>query len=120
MPRPREVHPLLKELAKLREAAGLRQADVSRLLGYNPRTVSNWERGDRMPDLWDLSAYAQLLDREVILRRPELPVSVALPVRQPSDRDGSGMLELPRRLQVRTLSQAPAMPRERSVEPVAA
>lgn len=41
------LHMLGDELAMLRAAAGLSQADLARQAGYSQRQVSRWERGDQ-------------------------------------------------------------------------
>lgn len=52
----------VEELARLRRAAGLRQADLAVTLGVHPTRISEWERGDLHPHPRHLLALARALD----------------------------------------------------------
>ena len=49
-----EQRKLRKLLRQIRQGAGLRQADLARLLGKHQTFVSNYERGSRTLDLLEL------------------------------------------------------------------
>jgi transcriptional regulator with XRE-family HTH domain len=49
--------------ARLREAAGLSQAQLAELAGVTPAAVSRWEAGERRPTGRRAIAYAQALRR---------------------------------------------------------
>lgn len=63
----RTVHPLIAQLADARRAARLSQVDIADEIGLNPRSVGQWERGERTPDLRYLTAYATVLGMELTL-----------------------------------------------------
>ena len=48
------------KLKKLRESAGLQQAQVAKLLGLERTTVYHYEFGDRQPSLQTLVRYAEI------------------------------------------------------------
>lgn len=48
-PIPRDGGAFARELAALRQRAGLTQAQVAALLDADVSTVSRWERGERVP-----------------------------------------------------------------------
>lgn len=50
-----------ERIAALRRAANLTQYDLAARLGLSFQAVSNWERGESMPDLGNLLALAELL-----------------------------------------------------------
>jgi len=47
-------------LVQLRESRGWRPRHVAELLGVSPSTVGAWERGDRAPSIYQVTAYADL------------------------------------------------------------
>ena len=47
-------------LIRLRQAAGMTQAELGEKLNYSDKTVSKWERGESMPDVYVLSRLAQI------------------------------------------------------------
>lgn len=49
---------LVAELRILRMAAGLTQARLARLIGVDEASVSNWERGRKIPSAIHLAAWA--------------------------------------------------------------
>ena len=49
-----------KNLTYLRTRAGMTQSQVAEVLSYSDKSVSKWERGDGMPDLYILSKLADL------------------------------------------------------------
>ena len=59
------AHPLVQALRAARESAGLAQVDIADALHLNPRSVGQWERGERTPDLWTLTAYASVVGVEL-------------------------------------------------------
>lgn len=54
-----------RRLRLLRESAGLRQLDVADGCVVSQHQVSRWERGEAMPDLWELLRLASLFGLEV-------------------------------------------------------
>lgn len=46
------------KLIKLRQAAGMTQAELGEKLNYSDKTISKWERGESMPDVYVLSRIA--------------------------------------------------------------
>lgn len=51
----------MDELKRLREAAGLSQVQLALRLGVSQGTVSNWERGFRVPQTGSLIKIASIL-----------------------------------------------------------
>ena len=49
-------------LAELRKARGLTQAELAEKINYSDKSVSKWERGDGLPDLKVLTQLAALYD----------------------------------------------------------
>ena len=47
-------------LIKLRQASGMTQAELGEKLNYSDKTVSKWERGESVPDVYVLSQLAEL------------------------------------------------------------
>ena len=47
-------------LIKLRQQAGMTQAELGEKLNYSDKTVSKWERGESMPDAYSLTRLAQI------------------------------------------------------------
>ena len=47
-------------LIKLRQAAGMTQAELGEKLNYSDKTVSKWERGESIPDAYVLTRLAEL------------------------------------------------------------
>lgn len=54
-----------KNLTFLRTRAGMTQSQVAEALNYSDKSVSKWERGDGMPDLYILSKLAKLYEVDV-------------------------------------------------------
>jgi DNA-binding transcriptional regulator YiaG len=52
-------------LRSLREALGLTQSELARIIGVNKLTVSRWERGKLHPSLASIRALRSLRDRSV-------------------------------------------------------
>lgn len=48
------------KLIKLRQQAGMTQAELGEKLNYSDKTVSKWERGESMPDVYVLTQIAAL------------------------------------------------------------
>lgn len=48
------------KLIKLRQQAGMTQAELGEKLNYSDKTVSKWERAESMPDVYVLSQIAQI------------------------------------------------------------
>ena len=48
------------KLIQLRQAAGMTQAELGEKLNYSDKTVSKWERGESMPDVYVLSRIAEI------------------------------------------------------------
>lgn len=69
------AHPLVQALRAAREAAGLAQVDIAEALHLNPRSVGQWEGGERTPDLWTLTAYASVVSLE-LAAVPSTPVEL--------------------------------------------
>lgn len=53
---------LAENIASTRRAAGLTQEDLAAKIGVSRQTVSDWERGDAVPDLFNAAKIAQALD----------------------------------------------------------
>ena len=51
---------IASKLIKLRQEAGMTQAELGEKLNYSDKTVSKWERGESMPDVFVLSRIAQI------------------------------------------------------------
>ena len=51
---------LAKNIAYLRNNAGLTQAELAQLLNYSDKSVSKWERGDGIPDVAVLVQMAEI------------------------------------------------------------
>ena len=47
-------------LIKLRQEAGMTQAELGEKLNYSDKTVSKWERGESLPDVYVLSRIAEI------------------------------------------------------------
>ena len=47
-------------LIKLRQKAGMTQAELGEKLNYSDKTVSKWERGESMPDAYSLTRLAEI------------------------------------------------------------
>ena len=47
-------------LIKLRQQAGMTQAELGEKLNYSDKTVSKWERGESMPDAYSLTRLAEI------------------------------------------------------------
>lgn len=48
----KDLHPIIAEnLAALRKASGLTQAQLAERLDYSDKAVSRWEKGDTLPDI---------------------------------------------------------------------
>lgn len=63
-----ELHELRRltgsgEARKIREAAGLSQADIARSVDADPSTIARWENGTRVPRGAAAIAYGRLLLR---------------------------------------------------------
>ena len=48
------------KLIKLRQQAGMTQAELGEKLNYSDKTVSKWERGESMPDAYVLMQIAAI------------------------------------------------------------
>ena len=48
------------KLIKLRQAAGMTQAELGEKLNYSDKTVSKWERGESLPDVFVLMRIAEI------------------------------------------------------------
>lgn len=78
----RKPHPLVLELEKAREAAGLSLAEASRLAGMSRGVVARWVSGESEPTVYCLEKYLKVLgrhlqavsdhDRAALLNRLEL------------------------------------------------
>ncbi len=51
---------LAGRLIKLRQAAGMTQAELGERLNYSDKTISKWERGESMPDVYVLTRIAEI------------------------------------------------------------
>ncbi len=51
---------IAENLVKYRKAAGLTQLELAERLNYSDKSVSKWERGDAVPDLYVLMQMAEL------------------------------------------------------------
>ncbi len=51
---------IAENLVKYRKAAGLTQLELAERLNYSDKSVSKWERGDAVPDLYVLMQLAEL------------------------------------------------------------
>ncbi len=85
-----------QRIRQAREAAGISQAQLARVLGRAPATLSNWESGGRMPGLDDLLELGEALDR---------PPSFFMP-RRPSVDEGSSPASLVLRAEASQLAGA--------------
>ena len=52
-------------LIRLRQQAGMTQAELGEKLSYSDKTVSKWERGESIPDAYVLTRLAELFDTTV-------------------------------------------------------
>ena len=64
---------LASKLIKLRQQAGMTQAELGERLNYSDKTVSKWERGESMPDVYVLTRIAEIYGTTVdgLLRERE-------------------------------------------------
>ena len=53
------------KLIKLRQNAGMTQAELGEKLNYSDKTVSKWERGESIPDAFVLKRLAEIYDTTV-------------------------------------------------------
>lgn len=58
MPASREI--IAENIAELRRAAKLTQAELAEKLNYSDKAISKWERGDSIPDVLVLAEIAEL------------------------------------------------------------
>ena len=60
-------------LIRLRTAIGMTQAELGEKLNYSDKTVSKWERGDSVPDVFVLQQIAELygVTVDTLLRDPD-------------------------------------------------
>jgi transcriptional regulator with XRE-family HTH domain len=56
------VNPYAERLREARESANLTQVELAARLGVSPRTVQNWETGDRVPQAKHRRAIQDFLD----------------------------------------------------------
>lgn len=54
-----------ENVAKLRKAAKLTQAEFAEKINYSDKAVSKWERGEAVPDLYTVKAIADFFDVKV-------------------------------------------------------
>ncbi len=54
-----------KQIASLRNAKGLTQADLGERIGVSFQAVSKWERGETLPDTAILPSLASVLETSV-------------------------------------------------------
>ncbi|VEU80319.1 helix-turn-helix domain-containing protein [Haploplasma axanthum] len=54
-----------KRIAKLRKENNMTQVELADKLGISYQAVSNWERGDSMPDISKLSELSQIFDTSI-------------------------------------------------------
>ena len=47
-------------LIRLRSKAGMTQAELGASLNYSDKSVSKWERGEAMPDAWELTRLTEI------------------------------------------------------------
>ena len=70
-------------IARLRKASGMTQADLAERLNYSDKAVSKWERAESMPDVLTLMLLAEQFGTDVNElvsdpdRQPEAPISTA-------------------------------------------
>ena len=65
-----EAHPLARQLRNKRQAAGMTQTDVARLVGVTTGSISGYENGQRDPSLAVLTRWAEVLGMKIILTMP--------------------------------------------------
>ncbi len=69
-----------KKLAYYRKSAGMTQFDLAEKLNYSDKSVSKWERGEGVPDIFVLSRIAELfsvkVDDLINEKRPERPIDI--------------------------------------------
>ena len=80
-----------RQIKLLREAAGLSQYGLSKMINIHPTTISQWETGNRVPDLEMVKTVAQyfnvttdfLMGKESEMAPPEgMPAEVAIAFRK--------------------------------------
>lgn len=65
-----------KNIASLRKEKGLTQAELAKALNYSDKSVSKWERGDGIPDVFVLQKTAEFFDvtlNDIISEKIVLP-----------------------------------------------
>ncbi len=62
-----EIHPLVTELAEIREECGFPCSWAGQRAGLSKNAVGQWERGIRSPGLVEISAYAASLGYAITL-----------------------------------------------------
>ncbi len=69
-----------KKLAYYRKSAGLTQFDLAEKINYSDKSVSKWERGEGVPDIFVMSRIAELfsvkIDDLINEKRPERPIDI--------------------------------------------
>ena len=69
-----------EKLAYYRKSCGLTQSQLAEQLNYSDKSVSKWERGEGMPDIFVLSQIAELfsvrVDDLINEKAPERPVDI--------------------------------------------
>lgn len=63
--------PVIRQLVAVRQARGLRQADVDELIGCAERLVSKWECGEKYPSNYMLVLWAQALNVKLIVENAD-------------------------------------------------
>lgn len=53
---------IAKNIASLRKKKGMTQAELAEAINYSDKSVSKWERGDGIPDVFVISKIAELFD----------------------------------------------------------
>lgn len=75
-----------KNLTYLRTRAGMTQSQVAEALNYSDKSVSKWERGDGMPDLYILSKLAKLYQADISAFLADDPSQLApVPAESPEE-----------------------------------
>lgn len=68
-----------RRLAFFRKSAGLTQSQLAEQIGYSDKAVSKWERAEGVPDIYTMSAIAELfgvnVDELINERAPERPAN---------------------------------------------
>jgi transcriptional regulator with XRE-family HTH domain len=78
---------IAKNIAALRQAAGMTQLELADKLNYSDKAISKWERGESIPDVLVLKTIADLFSVSLDYLLEETHSEHAAPVAEPQETD---------------------------------